>query len=192
MSGILAAPMLDQWSHHISHLYLISAFVIQGGQSLIEVMHSSFDSSNIFSILEVDKERNLHKIDSKKAAEVFYYDCSDEVKAWATTQLQHQPLSPLTTAIDWTDSGSQKENRTYIICEEDKTIPPSVQREMLKNYPCREISLECGHVPFLSHTEKLAEILGSHWVKKPKHKPKKDESKANSVNLDFLNDYLKY
>ena len=37
MSGLMAAPLLDHFPEKVEHLFLISAYVAQEGQSLIDI-----------------------------------------------------------------------------------------------------------------------------------------------------------
>lgn len=52
--------------------------------------------------------------------------------------------------------------RIYIQCLQDKTLVPSVTREMYTCLPCRHvISMSTGHSPFFSAPEELASQLSS-------------------------------
>lgn len=160
MSGILAAPLLDRYPERISHLFLIAAFVAQNGQSMIDIAVAG-GPSEIPPILIEDAKNNTQRLNLKKAKAALYYDCPSEVADWAISQLQPQPLAPLTTPVRWIDSGKTRHKRTYIFCEEDRDVHPTTQQNILEHYPCRVINLKAGHFPFLSIPEQLAELLSS-------------------------------
>lgn len=158
MSGILAAPLLDQYSKHISHLFLIAAFVAQNGNSLLDIALAG-GPSEIPHILLHDSENQTQSLDLQKVKNALYHDCSPQVAEWAIPKLQPQPVAPITTPINWVDSGRTLDKRTYILCEEDRDVHPTTQNNILKDYPCQKIKIQSGHFPFLSQPEKLSTIL---------------------------------
>lgn len=158
MSGILAAPLLDEYSERISHLFLIGALVAQAGKSLKDITLSG-GQSDIPSLLSINKENNTQSLDPKKVKKAFYHDCIDEIANLAVSKLQAQPMEPLTKCITWKDSGKTVSKRTYIFCENDNIVHPTTQQKILEDYPCKTIKLQSGHFPFLSQTEKMVEIL---------------------------------
>lgn len=158
MSGILAAPLLDQFSDRISHLFLIAAFVAQNGQSLIDIAIAG-GPSEIPSLLIMDEKNKTQSLNLSKTKEAFYHDCPSELADWALCRLQPQPLAPLTTPVLWKDSGKTAHKRTYILCENDRDVHHTTQQGIVKNYPCQIVKIKSGHFPFLSQPKQLAEIL---------------------------------
>lgn len=158
MSGIVVGPLADRMSSRVKHAFFIAAFLPAFGESLLDVA-MRYDKSEIPSILEVDSVNRVHLLDSEGAKEALYHDCSSTVKDWATTQLRPQPYDPLETPVDWEDSFQGRDQRTYVICELDRDVEPRAQRDMLQCHPARVVSMNCGHFPFLSKPEELAEIL---------------------------------
>ena len=49
--------------------------------------------------------------------------------------------------------------RWYIECTLDNAVRIGRQRAMVKTLPCKVITMECGHSPFYSNPEELAEHL---------------------------------
>jgi hypothetical protein len=50
--------------------------------------------------------------------------------------------------------------RDYVLCRRDRAIPPPLQRLMLEGAGCAEVvELDTDHVPHLSATAGLAEVL---------------------------------
>lgn len=158
MSGILAAPLLDQYSDRISHLFLIAAFVAQNGQSLLDIAIAG-GPSEIPHLLQTDESNKTQSLDLQKAKKALYHDCPSEIADWAVRHLQPTPLEPFLKPIHWKDSGRTKDKRTYIVCEEDRDVHVSTQLGIIQNYPCRVITMQSGHFPFLSQPKKLAELL---------------------------------
>lgn len=158
MSGILAAPLLEEYPDKISHLFLIAAFVAQNGQSLLDIALSG-GPSEIPHMLIDDLDNKAQRLDLEKVKTGLYHDCPSEIAEWAINQLQPQPIAPLITPIHWTDSGKTSHKRTYFLCEDDRDVHPTTQRNILKNYPCQVVHLQSGHFPFLSQPENLLNAL---------------------------------
>lgn len=158
MSGILAAPLLDQYPEKISHLFLIAAYVSQNGKSLLD-MAIAGGPSEIPDLLITDEKAKSQSLDLRKVKNALYHDCPSEVADWAIPQLQPQPMAPITTPIHWKDSGKTRHKRTYLFCEEDRDVHPITQSTILKDYPCDVVNLKTGHFPFLSNPQLVAEIL---------------------------------
>lgn len=157
MSGIFTAPLLDRYPEKFKHLYLIAAYVAQNGKSLIDLAGSGGPSEIPEMIIE-EPETHSTSLDLTKA-KAFYYDCPQGVAEWALSKLKSQSHVPLLTPIHWVDSGKTKNKRTYILCEGDRDVHPITQQMVIDSYPCKVVKMKSGHFPFLSHPEKLAEIL---------------------------------
>jgi pimeloyl-ACP methyl ester carboxylesterase len=90
---------------------------------------------------------------------LFYQDCSPEDRYRAMERLRPQPISISTTPLTLTDDRYGSVPRWYIECTQDNAIRIARQRAMVKTLPCKVITMECGHSPFYSNPEELAEHL---------------------------------
>lgn len=158
MSGILAAPLLDQYPERISHLFLIAAYVAQNGKSLLDLALAG-GPSEIPKILLNDEENKTQRLELRNAKEALYHDCTEEAADWAISQLQAQPTIPLMTPVPWKDSGKTRDKRTYLFCEEDRDVHPLTQSKVLDDYPCKVVRLKSGHFPFISQPRQVADII---------------------------------
>lgn len=158
MSGILAAPLLDCYPDKIAHLFLIAAYVAQNGQTLLDLALSG-GPSVIPSLLLPKSDPLTQQLDPEKAKTTFFHGCPPVIAEWAASQLQPQPLLPLTTPVRWKDSGKTIHKRTYIFCEEDCDVHPITQQKIIGQYPCQVIKMKTGHFPFLSHPQECASII---------------------------------
>ncbi|KAE9448938.1 hypothetical protein C3L33_19164, partial [Rhododendron williamsianum] len=61
----------------------------------------------------------------------------------------------------FTDEGFGSVTRVYVVCEQDKCIPPEFQRWMIENNPVKEVKVieEADHMPMFSAPEKLCKCL---------------------------------
>jgi pimeloyl-ACP methyl ester carboxylesterase len=50
--------------------------------------------------------------------------------------------------------------RSYVLTTQDRSIPPALQRRMIREHPCeRVIELDTDHAPYLSATDELVGAL---------------------------------
>ncbi len=159
-SAIIAAPLADRHPDKIRHLYLVTCWIAQDGKSMMDVAVTYGYDSEIVNILQFDAINKTHILtNTDLAKEIFFHDCSPEIRDWAGSKLQPQPSKPMETPIEWVDSGKTKDKRTYVFCEFDRAITPSTQRDMVKQLPSKTVSIQSGHFPFLSQPQKFLEVI---------------------------------
>ncbi len=90
---------------------------------------------------------------------LFYEDVSPEDRYRAMERLRPQPLAISTTPVTLTEERYGSVPRWYIECTHDNAVRIGRQRAMVKAIPCKVITMECGHSPFYSAPEELAEHL---------------------------------
>lgn len=90
---------------------------------------------------------------------MFYQDVSAEDRYRAMERLRPQPISISTTPVTLTEERYGSVPRWYIECTQDNAIRIARQRAMVKAIPCKVLTIECGHTPFYSAPEELAEHL---------------------------------
>jgi pimeloyl-ACP methyl ester carboxylesterase len=88
--------------------------------------------------------------------ELFFSDCDNETFAEALTRATPQPLAAFgqpVRRVAWREVPS-----TYVVCAEDRAIPAAGQR-VHSAKATHIVELACGHHPFLSQPEALAQII---------------------------------
>jgi hypothetical protein len=90
---------------------------------------------------------------------MFYEDVSPEDRYRAMERLRPQPIAISTTPVTLTEDRYGSVPRWYIECTHDNALRIARQRAMVKTIPCKVISMACGHTPFYSAPEELAEHL---------------------------------
>jgi pimeloyl-ACP methyl ester carboxylesterase len=90
---------------------------------------------------------------------MFYQDVSAEDRYRAMERLRPQPISISTTPVTLTEERYGSVPRWYIECTHDNAIRIPRQRAMVKTLACKVITMECGHSPFYSNPEELADHL---------------------------------
>jgi len=77
----------------------------------------------------------------------------------AMERLRPQPIAISTTPVTLTEERFGSVPRWYVECTHDNAVRIARQRAMVKAMPCKVITMECGHTPFYSQPEELAEHL---------------------------------
>ncbi len=88
--------------------------------------------------------------------ELFFADCDDGTFAEALTRATPQSQAAFgqpVRRVAWREIPS-----TYVVCAEDRAIPAAGQRAHAAK-ATRIVELACGHHPFLSQPETLAQII---------------------------------
>jgi hypothetical protein len=109
----------------------------------------------------------------EEAAEVFYHDVPEPLVKQYARELGKQPMATFTTPV--VHAGWKSVPSTYVYTTIDRSLPLGYQQFMARRakeaagreggnvVPFEgefgEVSLESGHTPFLSMTEKLGGVL---------------------------------
>ncbi len=108
---------------------------------------------------EVSSDGMTYTFARTKLPALFYEDVSAEDRYRAIERLRPQPLAISNTPVTLTEERFGSVPRWYIECVHDNAIRVGLQRQMVKMTPCKVLTLECGHTPFYSKPEELAEHL---------------------------------
>lgn len=97
-------------------------------------------------------------VDLDIARRAFYHDCDPATADAAIAQLQPQSAASLGGAA--TRAAWRQKPSTYVVCADDRAIPPSLQRALARR--CSDtIELAASHSPFLSMPDRLADELAA-------------------------------
>ena len=147
-----AAPKIDEL---IGIVYL-AALVPRVGQTASDVTREYGRRSALDATMNRDLEGFL-RLDPEPAALALYGDCDEETRQWAIDKVSTQTLSSFRTART---SENIAVPSTYVMCSRDQAIVPEVQEQVAQR--CDDImEMDSDHSPFLSHPDKLADLLDS-------------------------------
>lgn len=142
----------------IAQLVYLCAYVPRSGHSLA-TMRELADRQPLLPAIRRTGDELSFTIDPAMAPDLFYHDVPDAAAARAVSRLRPQPIAPQRTPLDLTER-SQDLPRSYVLCSEDRTIPPEFQAEMAQGFDEAAIHrMKSSHSPFLSDPEGLADIL---------------------------------
>ena len=141
-----AAAGLDQ----VQRLVYVTGFVPDIGESLLDQI--------TYGPLEwiVPAGEGLLGVAEDRAHDLFYGDVEPTVAAQAQARLLPQAAASFGQPVHnaaWRDVPS-----TYVVCSEDRCIPPSAQREW-STRATETVELATSHSPFLARPAALADLL---------------------------------
>ena len=141
---------------NVVHLVYLCAFLPDKEEDLYSrFLHHSDSLLHRENTLKFNDDGTTF-VNPSMAYETFYHDCDTNDAEHAIAQLRNQPVDTfplLTQTPAWKETPS-----TYVICNQDKAIPPSLQREFARS-TTNSIEIDSGHSPFMSMPDKVAEIL---------------------------------
>ena len=131
---------------NVDQLIYLSAILLEPGESM------QLDGSKI----QIDVDENLISEVKKSSAIPAFYGDVDPKLAKASMELL-RPF-PIVSGSQGIGEAWREKYSTYIVCQEDKAIPPELQYVMAKKAD-RIIEWQCGHSPFLSKPKLVIELL---------------------------------
>ena len=138
----------------IARLVYLAAFAPDAGESVLDLLgpDAALELSEALGESGID---GLH-MDEARAVARFYHDCTPEDVAWALERLG--PESPTAMAAPVTCTAWRDHATTYVVCEDDRTIPCAVQERMAQR--CDEVvRWPTGHSPMLNRPDLVVELL---------------------------------
>jgi pimeloyl-ACP methyl ester carboxylesterase len=158
MAGFPITAAAEIAPGRIGKLVYLCAYVPVSGQSLA-AMRKAGPRQPLLDAIVTAPDRLSFTIDPAKARAKFYHDCPEEAVAYAVPRLCPEPIRPQATALEITPRSGSVEAH-YILCEDDRTIPPEYQATMSAGFPRSRVSrLNTSHSPFFAAPAKLAERL---------------------------------
>jgi pimeloyl-ACP methyl ester carboxylesterase len=137
---------------NVPRIVFLTSYQLDAGESLL----SSVGGSPVSWVKMHQQEGIGDYIEAMTPADVFYGDVDAATAQQAVSQLGYQSLASIiqeVTEVAWKTIPS-----TYIICEADNAIPPSLQ-EMFAQRAEKVRRLNTSHAPFLSQPAALAQLI---------------------------------
>jgi pimeloyl-ACP methyl ester carboxylesterase len=156
MGGYPNTAAAERAAKRISRLVYLAAYVPLSGRSLTE-MRERGPRQPLTEAMIRSEDGITVGLDPAQIAAKFYHDCPDGTVDYARDRLTPQPIKPTATPLDVTER-SAAVPASYIVCEDDRAIPPEYQGEMASRVDGRH-ALPCGHSPFFALPADLADLL---------------------------------
>ncbi len=136
---------------NVTHLVYLCALMLDEGESLRDIMAGG---PNAYDAVKLDGDHRV--VIPELAPATFYGDCSQDDIDLALRSCRPMPASPAPApggAPAWKSIPS-----TYVVCEQDKAIPPEGQRHLAR-HATNVISWDVSHSPFFSRPDLMVDLL---------------------------------
>lgn len=144
--------------HLVERLVYVCAYVPRPGMSMID-MRRAGPRQPLAGIARAAPDGVTYSFDPAHVPELFYHDCPPGAARRASRLLCPEPIAPQATPCGPLVQ-VDRVRRHYILCEQDRVIPPEYQAEMAAAFDPRRVTrMNTGHSPFFADPQGLAEIL---------------------------------
>ena len=158
LGGVSISQLGEARRRKIKALVYVSALLPPSGKTGRDM--TALEPDALFRrTREVNADGSTYTFARAHLPTLFYSDVSPEDRYKAMERLRPQPLAISNTPVTLTDERFGSVPRWYIECTHDNAVLIRVQRQMVAMTPCKVITMECGHTPFYSAPEELAEHL---------------------------------
>ncbi|AVW90229.1 alpha/beta fold hydrolase [Celeribacter baekdonensis] len=142
----------------VAQMIYVCAYVPEDGKSLGDMRRSARAHPVLAAIAKTpDDKAFTFRADTVVAT--LFHDCPAQAVAYALPHLGPQAIRPQETPLTIT-ARSATLPRDYVLCTDDRTIPPEEQEKMVKDWPEDQVHrLTAGHSPYFSHPDSLADLL---------------------------------
>ncbi len=157
-AGVTIASVAERVPDLISRLIYLCAYAPKDGDAL-HIMRKRAKRQLVMPAVVRADDGLSYTIDPAKIPGIFYHDCPPEAVEYALARLGPQPVLPQETPVKLGDNyGSVP--RSFILGEDDHTIPPEEQENMVADWPKGDVHrMNCGHSPFFSQPDALARLI---------------------------------
>ncbi len=150
---VISAAAVDHPA--VARLVYVAAFMPQRGIPVFEDLVTTDEFSAALSMTD----DGVGSFDPDRAPAIVFHQAEPEAAERAATRMQPQRISDIglaLPAVAWEGIPS-----TYVVCTEDRSIPPDYQRLSASQRATAKIEVPWDHVPSLSHPAELAHILAA-------------------------------
>jgi hypothetical protein len=142
---------------NIEHLVFLCALAVDVGHSAMAATdRSDLPGTELGSALVFSADGASVTLDPALAAGVLYQDCDPADAATAVAHLR--PMAVACLATTTTTAAWRTTPATYVVCTEDRTLHPELQRVLAANMTT-VIEWPLGHSPFLNRPDLVVELL---------------------------------
>ncbi|MBN1696913.1 MAG: alpha/beta fold hydrolase [Spirochaetales bacterium] len=166
MGGIAISAAAESRPTDIKKLIYLSAFLLQSGQSMLDIALQD-TGSHVLPNLIILPEEGIIDINRENLVDMFYQLSPAEDVSLARTVLKPNPIAPFSTPLIVTEPNYGSVERFYIFTLEDNAITYPIQQMMVAASPCRAVFvLDTDHSSFFSEPKNLIKVIDDILLEK--------------------------
>lgn len=155
--GVISAAA-EAAPDRVAHLVYLCAYLPRPGASVVD-MRRDQDTQPLLPAIAKSDDGQSFAFKPDRLEHHFYHDCPPGTVAFAAQRLCPEARAPQETPIPLGPNFAQVP-RDYIICDDDRAIPPDYQARMAASLPADRVHrLPCAHSPFFAVPDALADLL---------------------------------
>jgi pimeloyl-ACP methyl ester carboxylesterase len=160
MGGMAITQAAASCPEQVTGLLYIGAFCPAEGQSLMDlVAYPEAADDQVQANLVVEGDPPVGRLPFEPAKHVLFNTATPEQATWAAERLGPQPVVPFEGRVSVAASNADAFAalpRAYILCGQDRAIPPAMQRRMAGERACDPvIEMDTDHWPWMCRTEEF-------------------------------------
>jgi pimeloyl-ACP methyl ester carboxylesterase len=161
MGGVIATQGAARCPERVAALVYVAAFMPKDGQSLLDLTRLPEGADDqVQANITIEGEPPVAIMPAAASRHALYACCPEPVVAWAIALQRPQPVAPFATPVSIAAGALDGISRYYVLCTQDRAIPPALQRRMIAENLCADVvELDTDHSPQLSMPNELAEAL---------------------------------
>jgi pimeloyl-ACP methyl ester carboxylesterase len=161
MAGMVISQYAERFPEKVERLVYLAAYLPSDGQKLVDLAFSD-TGSEIIKVANIDQESGRVSLDASVLQPVLCTDCNGAEADVLRDRYHDEPLLPMVTPVQLSDSRFGAVPKAYIFTAGDRTITPELQHRMADPVPLAgAVTLDTAHTPQISAPEKLAVALRS-------------------------------
>ena len=162
MGGVVVTQAAADDPERVARLVYVCAFMPSDGQSLLDLTQLPEGADDqIQANIVIEGDPPVAHLSEEATRLAVYNCCTDEQAEYGVSRRRPQPVIPFTTPVSIDDATLAGIPRAYVFCGQDHSIPPALQRRMIREHPCEAgvVEIDTDHAPFLSRTDALVAAL---------------------------------
>lgn len=158
MGGYAISLAAERAPKKLARLVYLCAYTPWEGLALADMRKLVEEQPLVPALIRSCDGKSVH-FDPSMVRDLFYHDCPAGTVPYALTRLCPQALAPQQTPVVLGDAYASVP-RSYVICEDDRAIPPALQSKMADRFAPQDVHrMSCGHSPFFADPKGLAALL---------------------------------
>ncbi|MFN8027870.1 MAG: alpha/beta fold hydrolase [Acidimicrobiia bacterium] len=146
----------------VAHLVYLAAVVPDDGEGIggasVDLDPETLAEMHITESFVPSDDGSSVRVADDAVRAIFYHDCADDDVAFAAARLTPQSTESFADIVQgaaWRDIPA-----TYILCTDDRTVPPAVQAANAARTGT-VVEIDASHSPFFSKPDEVVAILAS-------------------------------